>query len=64
MWYLEDVAAHELHGPFANKLFAHAWAHERGISAWRIHTDSEAQNLHDPGSLRIVPKEKQGFVFA
>lgn len=61
MYYLQDLAAHELHGPFASKPHAHAYAVLRGISSWRKLTDTEAQNLHDPGSLRIVPKEHQGF---
>lgn len=57
MFYLQDLGAHELHGPFVSRYTAYLYAKRIGISAYRVLTDMQAQNQHDPGSVRLVPHE-------
>lgn len=57
MFYLFDLAAHDLYGPFLNRENAHAYAKMREIGAYRIYTDTRAQNELTMYELIIVPKE-------
>lgn len=53
--YLDDLAAHELHGPFFNTNALHNWAVEKMISTYQIVT--RRPKWRDPDSLRPVPLE-------
>ena len=57
MFYVQDLAAHEIHGPFLTREAAHRYPGIGCLSSYRVLTDTQAQNLHDPGSVRLVAKE-------
>jgi hypothetical protein len=62
MFYIEDLAAHELHGPFTTRELAHTYAKLREIGAYAILTDKQAQQSRyaqddASSSFRLVPAE-------
>ena len=59
MYYLECVAAHEMHGPFYSVLAAHKYAADRQLCAYRVHQDVDVTKLHQPASFRLVPEEER-----
>ena len=54
MFYIHDLAAHEMFGPFTSQFKAHAYAKLKSIGAYRVMTDTAAERLCDPGSVRVV----------
>ena len=59
MFYIFDLGAHELHGPFMSRARATLYAFNRGIRAYQLFTDTQAQNICDPGSIRLVPHDQR-----
>lgn len=57
MWCIEDLASHEVHGPFTSQTRAHEYAKLRGIKPYTLISANKAQQYHDPRSSRIVPAE-------
>jgi len=57
MFYIQTLDAHELHGPFTARSRAYTYAEKLNMKSFRVLPDVSCQNLHDPGSLRLVPTE-------
>jgi hypothetical protein len=57
MFYLFDLAAHDLYGPFMTRERAHDYAKLREIGAYSVYTDTRAQNELQQHELIIVKPE-------